>query len=35
MGLRAISNDQEIKEMARPTSIDNVAQIIQKDLTGE
>lgn len=35
IGLRAISTDQEIKEMARPTSIDNVAQIIQKDLTGE
>ena len=30
IGLGAISTDEEIKEMARPTSIDNVAQTIQK-----
>lgn len=34
IGLSAISNDDEITEMARPTSIDSVAQTIQKDLTG-
>jgi uncharacterized membrane protein len=35
IGLGAISTDEEIKEMAKPTSIDNVAQTIQKNLTGE
>lgn len=35
VGLGAISMDEEIKEMAKPTSIDNVAQIIQENLTGE
>lgn len=35
IGLGAISTDEEIKEMAKPTSIDNVAQIIQENLTGE
>jgi uncharacterized membrane protein len=35
IGLGAISMDEEIKEMAKPTSIDNVAQIIQENLTGE
>jgi uncharacterized membrane protein len=35
IGLGAISTDEEIKEMAKPTSIDNVAEIIQKNLTGE
>ena len=35
LGLGAISTDEEIKEMAKPTPIDNVAQTIQKNLTGE
>jgi uncharacterized membrane protein len=35
IGLGAISTDEEIREMAKPTSIDNVAQIIQENLTGE
>jgi uncharacterized membrane protein len=35
IGLGGISTDEEIKEMAKPTSIDNVAQIIQENLTGE
>jgi uncharacterized membrane protein len=35
IGIRSISKDEEIKEMAEPTSIDNVAQIIQENLTGE
>jgi uncharacterized membrane protein len=35
IGLGAISTDEEIKEMAKPTSLDNVAQIIQENLTGE
>ena len=35
IGLGAISTDQEIEEMARPTSIDTVAQVIQENLTGE
>lgn len=35
IGLGSISTDEEIKEMAKPTSIDNVAQIIQENLTGE
>jgi hypothetical protein len=35
IGLRAISSEEKIKEMAKPTSIDNVAQIIQENLTGE
>jgi hypothetical protein len=29
IGLEAISTDKEIKVMAKPTSIDNVAQMIQ------
>ncbi len=35
IGIRSIVRDEEIKEMAEPTSIDNVAQIIQEHLTGE
>ncbi len=35
IGLGAISRDEEIKEMAKPTSIDNVAQVIQENLTAE
>ena len=35
MGLKAISTDEEIKEMAKPTSIDHVAQTIQENLTGD
>ena len=35
IGLGAISTDEEIKEMAKPTPIDNLAQTIQKNLTGE
>jgi uncharacterized membrane protein len=35
VGLGAISADEEIKEMAKPTPIDNVAQIIQENLSGE
>lgn len=35
VGLGSIVKDEEIKEMAEPTSIDNVAQIIQEHLTGE
>ncbi len=35
IGLGAISTDEEIKEMAKPTSIDHVAQTIQENLTGE
>jgi uncharacterized membrane protein len=33
VGLGGISKDQEIQEMARPTSIDKVAQTIQENLT--
>jgi uncharacterized membrane protein len=33
VGIGGISNDQEIQEMARPTSIDKVAQTIQETLT--
>src|SRR5580700_9301731 len=32
VGLSAISRDVEIQEMAKPTSIDNVAQTIQENL---
>jgi uncharacterized membrane protein len=35
IGLGAISTDEEIREMARPTSVDNVAQSIQENLTKE
>jgi uncharacterized membrane protein len=35
VGLGSIVKDEEIKEMAEPTSIDNVAQTIQEHLTGE
>jgi uncharacterized membrane protein len=35
LGLGAISTDEEIKEMAKPTSIDHVAQTIQENLTGD
>lgn len=35
MGLGHISKDEEIKQMAEPTPIDHVAQIIQENLTGE
>lgn len=35
IGIGAISKDEEIKQMAEPTSIDNVAQIIQENLIGE
>jgi len=35
IGLRSISKDQEILEMAQPTSIDSVAQVIQEHLTDE
>jgi uncharacterized membrane protein len=35
IGLGSISTDKEIKEMAEPTPIDNVAQIIQENLTSE
>ena len=35
IGLGTISTDEEIKEMAKPTSIDTVAQVIQENLTGE
>jgi uncharacterized membrane protein len=35
VGLGAISRDVEIQEMAKPTSIDNVAQTIQENLTRE
>jgi hypothetical protein len=35
IGLGAISTDEEIKEMAKPKSIDKVAQTIQENLTGE
>ena len=34
IGLGSISMDEEIKEMATPTSIDTVAQTIQENLTG-
>ena len=33
VGLGGISKDQELQEMARPTSIDEVAQTIQENLT--
>ena len=35
VGLGAISKDEEIQEMAQPTSIDNLAQTIQQNLTRE
>lgn len=35
VGLSAISKDVEIQEMAKPTSIDNVAQTIQENLVKE
>lgn len=35
LGLPAISTDEEIREMAKPTPIDNVAQTIQENLTGD
>jgi uncharacterized membrane protein len=35
LALPAISADEEIQEMAKPTSIDNVAQTIQENLTGK
>jgi uncharacterized membrane protein len=35
IGLGSLSADEEIQEMAEPTPIDNVAQIIQENLTGE
>jgi FixJ family two-component response regulator len=35
VGLSAISRDVEIQEMAKPTSIDNVAQTIQENLASE
>jgi uncharacterized membrane protein len=35
VGLSAISRDVEIQEMAKPTSIDNVAQTIQENLVSE
>jgi len=35
LGLPDISSDREIREMAKPTSIDNVAQTIQENLAGE
>ena len=35
VGLSAISKDVEIQEMAKPTSIDNVAQTIQENLVSE
>jgi uncharacterized membrane protein len=35
VGLGAISRDEEIREMAKPTSIDSVAQIIQENLTSD
>jgi uncharacterized membrane protein len=35
VGLRAISKDEEIREMAEPTSIDTVAQTIQENLIKE
>jgi uncharacterized membrane protein len=35
LGLGAISKDEEIMEMGRPTPIDQVAQTIQEELSGE
>ena len=35
LGLRALSQDQEIKEMAKPTPIDSVAETIQQNLSRE
>jgi uncharacterized membrane protein len=35
VGIPAFSRDAEIREMAQPTSIDQVAQTIQENLTGE
>ena len=35
VGLSAISGNVEIQEMGKPTSIDNVAQTIQKNLVSE
>lgn len=35
VGLQAISKDEQIQEMAQPTSIDNLAQTIQQNLTRE
>ena len=35
VGLSAISRDVEIQEMAKPTSIDHVAQTIQENLVSE
>lgn len=35
IGLGSISMDEEIREMAKPTPIDTVAQTIQENLTGE
>lgn len=35
LGLRSISKDEEIKEMGKPTPIDQVAQTIQEKLSGE
>ena len=35
VGLSAISRDVEIQEMGKTTSIDNVAQTIQKNLVSE
>jgi uncharacterized membrane protein len=35
IGLRSVSKDDEIRELGQPTSIDEVAQTIQENLTTE
>ena len=35
VGLRTISTDKEIQELGQPTSIDEVAQTIQENLSSE
>jgi hypothetical protein len=35
VGLRDISKDEEIQELGQPTSIDEVAQTIQKNISNE